>query len=254
MLMPDSDQYIESIYNYCDRWCERCKYTDRCFLFQREVAQGIDPFKTDYSSEESWAYVSKCFTEAIELLCKYAEEEGIDLNNLPEVEEEPLSEKAARLEAKGREVQLEYLLLARAFFEENKAYFEEKGQEAVRWVEMGLSGEEDTLSRWNRINDQAEVIKWYMFFIGAKVQRAAQGLDGMQDDIWESPEQSDANRTARILMVAIDRSIAAWRVLLKVFPEKEAVILQALSLLVQLRRMTEDAFPRWTEAGPDVEW
>ena len=121
-------------------------------------------------------------------------------------------------------------------------------------MEMGLSGEEDTLSRWNRINDQAEVIKWYMFFIGAKVQRAAQGLDGMQDDIWESPEQSDANRTARILMVAIDRSVAAWRVLLKVFPEKEAVILQALSLLVQLRRMTEDAFPRWTEAGPDVEW
>lgn len=252
--MSDNNPYIESIYNYCDRWCERCKYTDRCFAFQKQLADGIDPLKKDYTPEETWAYVSKCFAEAMELLRQYAEEQGIDFDNLPEVEEEPPSEKAARLQEEGSKIHIEYVKCARGFFEANETYFEEKGKASIRWVEMGITGEEETQSRWDRIVDQADVIKWYMFFIGAKMQRAAHGIDDMHNNTWDSPEQSDANRTARILMVAIDRSIAAWRVMLHVFPEKEEAILQALSLLARLRRMTEGAFPRWREAGPDVEW
>ena len=28
--------FIPGIYNYCDRWCERCLYTDRCRTFAME--------------------------------------------------------------------------------------------------------------------------------------------------------------------------------------------------------------------------
>lgn len=27
---------IEGIYNFCDRWCERCALTSRCLLYQME--------------------------------------------------------------------------------------------------------------------------------------------------------------------------------------------------------------------------
>ncbi len=76
----------------------------------------------------------------------------------------------------------------------------------------------------------------------------------MHSDVWESPEQSDANRTARIVLVAIDRSIAAWRLMMDEFTEREDDILEALALLAKLRRLTETTFPRWVEAGPAVEW
>ena len=29
---------IVSIFNYCDRWCERCAYTSRCTEFQAKAA------------------------------------------------------------------------------------------------------------------------------------------------------------------------------------------------------------------------
>ena len=28
--------YIEGIYNYCDRWCEKCRFTSNCYLFTTE--------------------------------------------------------------------------------------------------------------------------------------------------------------------------------------------------------------------------
>src|SRR3989304_6916675 len=32
---------ISGIYNYWDRWCEKCSYTNRCLLFKREAEMQI---------------------------------------------------------------------------------------------------------------------------------------------------------------------------------------------------------------------
>ena len=32
---------ISGIYNYCDRWCEKCSYTNRCLLFKQEAEREI---------------------------------------------------------------------------------------------------------------------------------------------------------------------------------------------------------------------
>ena len=29
-------QFISGVYNYCDRWCERCPLTSRCFVYATE--------------------------------------------------------------------------------------------------------------------------------------------------------------------------------------------------------------------------
>src|SRR5262245_45701799 len=43
--MEIEDGYVDGIYNYCDRWCERCAYSRWCRLFadgaEREAA--LDP-------------------------------------------------------------------------------------------------------------------------------------------------------------------------------------------------------------------
>jgi hypothetical protein len=252
--MDDNKDYIEGIYNYCDRWCERCKYTDRCYNFQMQVEAGIDPLDDNIPDEKVWEYVSQSFAKAMDMIKQFAAEEGIDLDTLPEVEEPPPSEKATQFKAAIKPTYDAYLKLARAYFEENQPYFALKADEFVRDVELGIADEQATIRKWREVLDKGDIIKQYMFFMGAKIDRAISGIDDMHDDMWESPEQSDANRTARILMTVIERSIASWEVTLSAFPEKEETILKALSLLAKLHRLTENAFPRWAEAGPDVEW
>jgi hypothetical protein len=40
---PDLDQFISGIYNYCDRWCERCSMTARCYVFWQEKRAEASP-------------------------------------------------------------------------------------------------------------------------------------------------------------------------------------------------------------------
>jgi hypothetical protein len=252
--MSKTERFIDGIYNWCDRWCERCRYTDRCYSFQMDKEAGFDRLNKNYTDEERWAHVAERMSETLELLRKHAAEEGIDLDNLHDLPEGPPSETAARLEKRCEEIHEEYIDRTKAFFEENKDYFLDKGHESIRWVEMGLSGEAEALAQWQRVSDQAEVIQWYTYFIGVKMRRAIGGLDDMHKSHRGSPEQSDANRTARIVMVAVERSMAAWRVMLDAFPEKEDDIIRTLALLEKFRRMVATTFPRWAEAGPEVVW
>ncbi len=34
--MLEKKNYIEGIYNYCNRWCEKCSFTANCILFTNE--------------------------------------------------------------------------------------------------------------------------------------------------------------------------------------------------------------------------
>ena len=252
--MTENSNFIPDIYNWCDRWCERCQYTDRCYSFQLDIEDGIDPLDKDIPDEKTWEHVGKRLAQALEMLRQHAARQGIDLDNLPEVEEVPPGKRLVRLQEQAKSLHEKYVQRTRSFFEENKKYFEDKGHKSIRRVEMGISGEEEILAHWEELKDQSEVIHWYTCFFGVKMHRALNGLDDMHKDHWGSPEQSDANRTARITMVAVERSMAGWQFLLGAFPEKEGEILQLLALLAKFRRLVESVFPRWAEAGPEVVW
>ncbi len=248
--MPNEDNFIPGIYNYCDRWCERCKYTDRCYSYQMEVEAGLTEEEKDSSNPKYWEYVSNNMAKALEMIRQHAEEMGIDLDNLPEVEEEQPSEKVVELEEQWKALHDGYLDKADAFFENSKEYFPEKGQESIRWVEMGIKGEEETLAKWQDVADKRDIIGWYMYFIWAKIARALNGYD----EIWGNPLESDSYRTSRILVIAIERSMAAWQVFLEAFPEKEDEILDMLALLEKLRRQVVTVFPDWHKTLSEVVW
>src|SRR5690606_11821977 len=62
--MSESD-YIDGIFNYCDRWCERCPFTARCRTFameqefERAEQEGRDPEDIDWDS--FWTRVGLSF-------------------------------------------------------------------------------------------------------------------------------------------------------------------------------------------------
>jgi hypothetical protein len=54
-----SDKYITGIYNYCDRWCERCPQTLRCLNHSlTEKHMGSDAETGDLTNEIFWQKIT----------------------------------------------------------------------------------------------------------------------------------------------------------------------------------------------------
>ena len=67
---------IPSIHNYCDRWCERCVFIDRCAVGIEELERWKR--ETPLTEEELWDAVSEHFKESLRMLDNMLEEAGID--------------------------------------------------------------------------------------------------------------------------------------------------------------------------------
>src|SRR5260370_7896252 len=75
--------FISGIYNYCDRWCEKCPFTSRCRVYATEAADGDldDPEVHDINNEKFWRKLESIFREAHEKIAAWAEEAGVDLES-----------------------------------------------------------------------------------------------------------------------------------------------------------------------------
>src|SRR6185436_16298933 len=80
--LANNPNLISGIYNYCDRWCERCPLTSRCFLYATEQADAdlADPETRDISNEKFWRKMHDIFAETAELIADWAAEAGVDLD------------------------------------------------------------------------------------------------------------------------------------------------------------------------------
>ncbi len=84
--------------------------------------------------------------------------------------------------------------------------------------------------------------RWYQHFIYVKLLRAVQGkLEETPQGLDEFPKDSDGS--AKVALIAIDRSIAAWGQMREHFPQRRDDILDVLVHLDRLRRKTETLFP-----------
>jgi hypothetical protein len=73
-------KYVKGIYNYCDRWCERCPFTSRCLNCELVERKFGDLEEKDGLNEAFWQRFSEMLHETLELVCETARERGIDLD------------------------------------------------------------------------------------------------------------------------------------------------------------------------------
>lgn len=69
---------ISGIYNYCDRWCEKCTYTNRCLLFKQEAEREIKHILRDENKNDPDILakdLSDDFKEAFDHINKFMDEE-----------------------------------------------------------------------------------------------------------------------------------------------------------------------------------
>jgi hypothetical protein len=266
--LAKNPDFISGIYNYCDRWCERCQFTSRCFLYAQEQADPdlADPETRDISNEKFWRKMHTIFAETAELIAEWAAEAGVDLDAVETTEEIAKHERdmgAAEQSELGK-ASGNYVSAVEDWFKKEKE-LDNVEVLAHDSVSDPKSGEEELT-----IQNAVDVIRWYQFFIAVKTSRALSGADRLDleseddeifpdfsaddaseddddfdyDAVVDSAERMDANGSAKVALVAIDRSISAWRSLQMSLPVKTDSIKPILIDLDSLRRMMEARFPR----------
>jgi hypothetical protein len=266
--LASNPDFISGIYNYCDRWCERCSFSSRCFLYATEQADSDfdDPEVRDITNEKFWNKLRSIFQSTAEMISEWAEEAGVDLESIDsgkemaehrreikEIEQKELSQAASQYATSVED------WFRGEFVTEAKVHDATTGKSQSDEIDLTVS-------------DAVDVIRWYQLFIAVKLMRALSGGDRVGDEDFDDADEflsfdltspteeddedvdydaviarasrMDANGSAKIALVAIDRSIAAWSALQISLPEKANTIKPLLIGLDRLRRSTEARFPR----------
>src|SRR4030066_1042070 len=155
-------RFIPGIYNYCDRWCERCPQTHRCLNFSIGEEEFSDPQTRDIRNEAFWKKLSEILGETLEMLREEGKKWGIDLESLDSesnTEHIRVSDEAVQGHVISR--------AAKGYAKRVEDWFREREEHLIETATV--------LSEGVNLEEAFEVIRWYQYFIAAKVMRAILG-------------------------------------------------------------------------------
>ncbi len=241
--LANDPRLIAGIYNYCDRWCERCEFTSRCMNYALSREEFPDEQSRDINNKQFWDKMHGIFQSTIAMAKEIAQEMGVDLEAADPAElakQQELVHKTAEQQPYARAAHA-YTRMVNEWFDSNKHLIENKANEIEMLTGADVPGA-DPQADASVIGDCLEVIRYYQHFIYVKLLRAATGMiRGDLDDAEYFPQ--DANGSAKVAVIAVERSIAAWGQIMQNFPEQEDDILDILVALQRLLRQVEAAFP-----------
>ena len=235
---------IEGIYNYCDRWCERCTFTSRCAVYEGE--SDLTPEQTDIQNQAFWDRISQNFTKARNMVQKAAERYGVDLAAVSQEAEDNFRKKE-ELKIKSRQhpmavLSLEYSQIGRDWLKTQPGMLD-RLENLKAELNLGVESTDGAKRETSTIKDSLAVIQWYLFFIHVKLSRAMMGkLSSVE---WNDDElyQHDYDGSAKIALIAIERSMHAWSALFEILPENEDDFLNILAMLEKIKTMAIQEFP-----------
>ena len=214
--MEMRDGFIIGVFNYCDRWCETCALTSYCRVFAMDRADA----ETDLTMEAGVGAVPTVF-DSLHRPMKWLEEVLEELEALGggALTEEEIAASQPGLPAAHEEI-----------WERAKAY--------CRWTHDGLGRVE-----WGDQHDATDpvaVLLWFATFNASKIRRALTGLAEFDGD---RTFPADHEGSAKVALLGIDRSHAAWRELVADGRVGAAAARPCLEELDWLKAQLEAAIP-----------
>jgi hypothetical protein len=191
----DNPKMIHGIFNWCDRWCERCDQTNHCTVYQ------MDSHHRSGNPDEFFKSLATIFDATMDLLKEHAKKTGVDFDALQDTDIEHDLEKkkyAIRNDAG--------LLLAKQYGKQVKKWMDSLLQKEPFGMEIRLQNP--------MLLDCMEVIQWYQYFVEVKTARA---LMSQKDEKEEGSNAYDSLGNAKAVLVAIKRNIGAWGYILQQF-------------------------------------
>ena len=254
-------RYISGVYNYCDGWCERCAFTERCrnFAMRIEFEEMAENRREERESDEALA-------ELLDPLDDFDDLDDLPVES-PAVDDFPEPEDWEIVAYMAEEERIRARIKAHPLTQAAEAYI---GM-ASDWFDFGHGqdrraggrapliepqpGSDEIESESEQVKDAVEVIRWYQLFIAVKIQRALHSLESeaREPEFWEDMPR-DSEGTAKIALIAIDRSTGAWATLMEAFPARRTETLPILALLTRLRYDLEVEFPNaWVFVRPGFD-
>jgi hypothetical protein len=241
--LADNPDFISGIYNYCDRWCERCPFTSRCMNYAISQEEFSDPDSMDVDNPEFNEKIFDVFKVSTELLTEMAEEHDIDLNDI-DTEEYEQERKSNRESAESSPCSIEakkYTTHVKEWFEFSENLFLDKEEELNNQLDFNIAGT-DPVKASDKIKDSIEVILWYQHQNYVKIMRALNGKYREEKEDWDDiPKDSDGS--AKVALIGIDNSLKAWEHLNAQLTDNNDSILDMLILLDRLKNQVEKEFP-----------
>ena len=249
----ENKNFISGIYNYCDRWCERCSHTDKCMNYS--VSQEFEKEKKhsdiDEENEEFWDNLGSIFADTIDFLYEIAEKEGVDLDDITdedfekaEIEREKMLEFAEK--TKHCKLSEKYFEVADNWFKNSENSFKKKSKQLQTQIDLELPNN-DPEKEVELIEELLEVIEWYLHFINIKLIRATQSKMQFLEDVEDNFHLEDANGSAKVAIIATKRSISSWAKLMEIFKDDEDEILDILVVLEKIYKLSLKEFPKAME-------
>jgi hypothetical protein len=226
---------IDFISAYCDRWCERCAYTARCSAFAAEAA------------------IAMCgdVEQGLELAVGRPHPAGPEPPQIPEwvadleniqITDEDRAEYDRREKARDARIdQTSIVKIAGTYAALSHRWFKERYPQVIARTDDVLT-------------EAAAVVMHDALFIAVKLHRALDGLDRSihdeEDD--DDPIQNDWNGSAKIALISMKRSAAAWLLIADATGDEAPAGLAAQ--LRDLQREVEKTFPNvWSFVRPGFD-
>jgi len=219
--------HIDFISSYCDRWCERCAFTERCANYSVRIATGMCEGDHDAAIELAIGVAQPVGKPRDQALS-----EGL-LRELGDVVVSDLDlDEHHRLEC-ARRARLERLPLT--------GMTDTYTRRAVGWLQAHGESPEGTTD--SALREAFAIVGWDVWLIGAKIHRALRGRDAARTGEWPADHrvQNDWNGSAKVALLLLSRSERAWRAIADATGDEQAAILaDGLRLLT---RAVEREFP-----------
>jgi hypothetical protein len=231
--LVSSGRFIPGIYNFCDRWCERCTLRHKCITYahELEIKQECNDPETDViDTEKFWEQIKLSFEVTLDMISEDAKRNGINLEELPIVDE------PAHVESEVEELADRYGLAMNSWLRDNIQILQAKESQLLK-----ITNNSDIAVKFA---DALEVVQWYCFYIAAKVHRSQFELEErLKDEADDDDALADNRGSAKIALIAVNRSIEALAVLYPELKEHEDEILKFLQQLSRIKKLLLVAFP-----------
>jgi hypothetical protein len=211
--MEVQDGYIVGIFNYCDRWCERCPLTKRCRVFamcaEADFEEGNGPLTEPRIIRERRrleAQMIQMHAEAAELGEAALPKPGERFGRLP-----PDLEAAA-----GPDPEV-----------------------VARGPELGKTMRRLALSANPLVRQATQTINYFTLFVPMKMFRAFAQVER------DGPggQQSDANGSGKAALLGLDRMETAWQCLIETHHVSATDAAPFLAEIARMKRNLDRALP-----------
>ena len=221
-----SENHIPGIHNYCDRWCEKCEFTDRCATYSFEESS-----KEVFSDPDAkWDHLSIILNATFEYLSEELKKHGYTEEQMAAMADEASPEEEVKPEDNELHTfALDYGTKVHQWIKDNDSLIS-----SLPFLTKKING--------IKVSEYIAIITWYHLFICAKSDRALGGLNDKSEF-----SVSDSNGSAKIALIAVERSIASWGALLNVLESDEDSIYTFLKMLFTIKKQLNALFPHAEE-------